>query len=74
LLRYTVLTMDIEALAQQVKSRRVTMEHAKAEYHLGLASYDEMARAAQDFCAAFSAYHLAKFGKPKRLDFRAVLR
>ena len=68
--------MDTAALAEQVKTRRLALDQAKALYAHGHGSYDEMAAAAKAFCEAFYAYQVAKYGKAKakRLDFRAVLR
>jgi hypothetical protein len=63
-----------EALAADTRAKKHAMERAKAEHAHGLITYEELARVAQAFCAAFDTYHRARFGKPKRLDYRAVLR
>ncbi len=68
--------MDPETalLAAETKALKTKMETAKRRYYAKAATYDEMADAAKAFARAFEAYHLARFGKRKRLDFRALLR
>ena len=61
-------------LAGEARAAREKMEAVRRRYHAKIASYDELAEAGKAFCAAFDAYHLARFGKRKRLDFRAVIR
>jgi hypothetical protein len=68
------MSTEVEALAVETKQKKATMERAKRLFHCGEGTYEEMETAAKAFCAAFSAYHLAKYGKPKKLDWRAVVR
>ena len=63
-----------EELAATCRTKRERMEIARARHRWGELTYDELAVVAQDFCTAFDAYHRSKFGKPKRLDYRAVIR
>ena len=66
--------MTVETLAAETRRKREAMEAAKRQHMAGSITYDDLATAARAFCAAFDAYHRAKFGKPKRLDFRACIR
>lgn len=68
------MSAPLEECIAAVKTARHQMDRAKADYYHQGCTYDDMAAAAKAYCAAFDAYHRAKFGKPKRLDFRAVLR
>lgn len=67
-------TTSVDDLAAECRARRERMEILRASHRVGQCSYDDLATAARAFCAAFEAYHKAKFGKVKRLDFRAVIR
>ena len=66
--------MNVETLAAETRRKRESMEAARRQHLAGALSYDELAEVASAFCTAFDAYHRAKFGKPKRLDYRAVIR
>ena len=63
-----------EALAADTRTKKQAMERAKRLYHAGHGSFDELEAAARAFCDAFAAWHLAKYGKRKRPDWRAVIR
>jgi hypothetical protein len=67
-------TPTLEELIARTNTTRETMRRLQAHYQIGQATYEEMVAAAQAFCAAFDAYHKAKFGKGKKLDWRAVIR
>lgn len=67
-------TPEIDALAAAVRTQKAAVDRAKREYYAGLISYDELAAVGRAFCAAFDRYHRAKYGKGKRLDYRAVIR
>jgi phosphoribosylanthranilate isomerase len=67
-------TATLEALIAKTNELREKMRALQVRYHNGEASYEEMTRAAKAFCMAFDAYHKAKFGKGKKLDWRAVIR
>lgn len=64
----------LETLAATCKTARFALDRVKARYYAKAATYDEMAEAGKAFCAAFDAYHRARYGKPKRLDYRAIIR
>lgn len=64
----------VEELAGETNRLREKMRILQARYRLREATYEEMVAAAQAFCAAFDAYHKAKHGKGKKLDWRAVIR
>lgn len=66
--------MNTEDLAATVNAARLRIARVKCLIAAGQASYDDLAEAGRAFCAAFDTYHRAKFGKPKRLDYRAVIR
>jgi hypothetical protein len=53
---------------------RLKMQRTQARYRAGQATYEELAASAKTFCAAFDEYHLAKFGRRKKPDWRAVIR
>jgi hypothetical protein len=65
---------EVAAMAEAVKQKKAAMERAKRLYMAGHGTFAELETAAKAFCAAFGEYHLAKYGKPKRLDWRAVIR
>lgn len=65
---------DVPALAATTRQKREAMEAARRQHQAGALSYDDLAVVARAFCDAFCVYHLARFGKPKRLDYRAVIR
>jgi hypothetical protein len=65
---------DINRLAEQTRNCKLAMQRARLAYYGGAGSYEEMMTAATAFCRAFEAYQLAKTGKKRRLDPRAVLR
>lgn len=64
----------MEQLIAETNSTRERMRRLQANYRVGQASYEDVAQAAQQFVKAFDAYHKAKFGKGKKLDWRAVIR
>jgi hypothetical protein len=67
-------TPTLEALIARTNETRERMRRLQVRYREGLAPYEEMVEAAKTFCCAFDAYHKAKFGKGKKLDWRAIIR
>ena len=67
-------TPSVASLAEDCRAKRERAEITRARLRVGQATYEEAAADARAFCAAFDAYHRARFGKPKRLDYRAFLR
>lgn len=63
-----------EALAATTRRRRESLEAAKRQYQAGALTYDDLAQVATAFCDAFYAYQVARYGKARRLDYRAVIR
>lgn len=66
--------MTVEELAEQTNRLRHRTRVMQQRHQLGEATYDEMVAIAKEFCRSFDEYHKAKFGKGKRLDYRAILR
>jgi hypothetical protein len=64
----------LEELIAATNAAREKMRRTQARYRVGQATYEEMASDAQAFCKAFDLYHRAKFGKGKKIDWRAVIR
>jgi hypothetical protein len=67
-------TTSLEALIARTNETRERMRRLQVRHAEGLCSYEEMVDAAKAFCGAFDAYHKAKYGKGKKLDWRAVIR
>ena len=67
-------TPSVESLAEECRAKRERLELLKASHRVGQTSYEALTAAAREFCAAFDRYHRAKHGKPKRLDYRYVIR
>lgn len=68
------MSETVEGLAQRARELKDQVERAKARFRMGAATYDEMAEAAKAYSRAFEQYHKAKYGKSKRIDYRALLR
>ena len=66
--------MTTEQLIDETNRRRHAMECQKARYRMGEGSYEALAAAAKAFAEVFEVYHLSRFGKRKRIDWRAVIR
>lgn len=66
--------MSIDELAERTRVLKLRARNMQSRYQMGAVTYEEMAEAAKEFCKAFDDYHKAKFGKSKKLDYRAFLR
>jgi hypothetical protein len=67
-------TEQLERMASEARELLAQTKLLQLKHRHGDATYDEMANAAKAYARAFDLYHRAKYGKPKKIDYRALLR
>lgn len=66
--------MTADELRDQARGLRERLDAMKRQYHAGTETYDALIAVAREYCAACYSWQVARFGKGRRLDPRAVIR